>query len=150
MSKYQVTPVDGVYNYGPAHDQRQADAQAALDELVDVDTSVVLWIMDGDKAVAKVHRTRYDDERRYVIRLTPGRRITPDLAIVNRQLGREGDARIHHAGHAVVDPLDAPDDRELEVSTRRGVVLIDRRKVLERIGFGQLTADLDEVRESDG
>lgn len=150
MSKYDVDPVNGVYNYGPAHQQRQVDAQAALDELTDGDASVALWIMDGDKAVAKVHRTRYDDERRYVIRLTPERRITPTLAALNRELGREGDARIHHAGHAVVDPLDAPDDRELEVSTRRGVVAIDRRKVLERLGFGQSTADLDEVRESDG
>lgn len=146
MSKYEVHPVDGVYEYGPAHQQRQDDARAALDALADPDSAVALWIMDGDRTVAKVYKTGRDDELRYVIRITPERRISPSLAALNRELGREGQARIHHVGEAVVDPLDAPEDRELEVSSKRGVIELDRRKVLERLAFGQSTAALEEVR----
>ena len=146
MSKYDVTPVDGVLNYGPAHQQRQNDAQAALAELNDLDASVVLSIRDGDKRVARVHRTGREDELRFVIWLKPARKFTPDLDAVNKELQRQGDARIHHLGVATVDPLDAPDDRDLEVSTRSGLVRLDRQKVLERIGFGQTSASLEEVR----
>ena len=147
MSKYEVTPIDGILDYGPAHSRRQSDAQDALDQLTDLDSALRLWVMDGDRTVAKVYQTQHDDELRYVIRLTPERRITPSLAKINKEQGRTGEARIHHTGQAIVDPLEAPDDRELEVSTRQGVVRLDRRKVLERLGFGQQSAGLQEVAE---
>ena len=137
---------DGTWLETSREQERQSDAQAALDELTDLDVATVLWIMDGDKAVARVYRTYRDDELAYVIRLTPGRRITPDLAAANRQLGRTGEDRIRTAGVAVVDPLEASDDRDLEVSTRQGVVSLDRRKIRERIKFGQTSAALSEVR----
>ena len=128
--------------------ERQSDAQAAIAAITDLDAATVLWIMDGDRAVARVYATGRDDHLRYVIRLTPARRVTQELADINRELGREGDERIRHAGEAVADPLDASEDRALEVSTRQGVVELDRRKVLERIAFGQDTAALSEVRHT--
>jgi hypothetical protein len=149
VSKYEVQPVDGVYNYGPAHTQRQADAQAALDELSDLDASVVLRIMDSRDAVATVYKTRQSDESRHVIWLRPSRKITPDLHQLNEQLGREGAARIHHTGQATVDPLHAPDVRDLEVSTRRGVVRLDRSKVQQLVDAGQTSVTLDDVRHGD-
>jgi hypothetical protein len=138
---------DGVWSITYKHQERQDDAQAALDELPDLDASTVLWVMDGDKAKAKVHVTRRDDELHYVIRIVPPRRITPDLAAINRDQDRIGDARIHHAGTAVVDPLLAPDDRELEVSTATGIVKIDRQKVLACIKNGTTTVALNDVRD---
>jgi len=149
MSKYDVTPVDGVLDYGPAHQQRQMDAEAALAALQDPRASVALSIVDGDTRVARVHRTGRDDELRFVVWLKPARPITPDLHSINTEQGREGDDRIRHVGTALVDPLDAPDDRDLEVATQNGVVRLDRRKVLERIGLGQTKATLDEVRHDD-
>lgn len=151
MTKYEPQrheAPDGSWYFVYRDQQRQSDAQAALDELQDANACIVLWVMDGDKAVAKIYKTLRDDELRYVIRLTPDRKHTPSLKRENERLGRHGEMRIHTSGVAVCDPLEAPDDRELEVSTREGVVRIDRHKVLERIALGQAKADLDEVRHA--
>lgn len=134
-----------IEDYGRAHARRQADAEQALAELTEPDASIVLWVMHGDRAAAKVYRTRHDGTLRYVVRMAPTRRLDPHLHRLNTDLGRQGPMRIEHAGVAVCDPLDASDDRDLEVSTDSTLVRLDRRKLLERIGIGQAKASLDEV-----
>ena len=134
-----------IEDYGRAHARRQADAEQALSELADLDAATVLWVMDGDRAAAKVYRTRQQSTLRFVVCMTPQRRLDPHLHRLNTDLGRKGSMRIEHVGASVCDPLDAPADRDLEVSTGSAVVRLDRQKLLERIGLGQAKASLDEV-----
>lgn len=152
MSKYGpvVTRLDDGTIVEVSQEQvRQRDASAALAELSDRKAAKVLRVQDGDDLVAEVYRTGRLDELRYVVRIKSARRITRDLHALNVATGRVGDDRITSAGVPLVDPLDAPDDRALEASTRGGLVRLDRRKLLERIGLGQAQASLDEVVHQD-
>lgn len=152
MSKYApvVTRLDDGTIVEVSQEQvRQRDASAALAELSDRKAARVLLVRNGDDLIAQVYRTGRPDELRYVVSIEPRRRITRDLHALNVDTGRVGDARITNAGVPLVDPLDAPDDRALEASTRDGVIRLDRRKLLERIGMGQSKANLDEVVHQD-
>ncbi|MBU6151867.1 MAG: hypothetical protein KGR25_10480 [Chloroflexi bacterium] len=134
-----------IEDYGRAHARRQADAEQALSELADLDAATVLWVMDGDRAVAKVYRTKADGALRYVVQIQTSRRSTPDLHGLNKRQGRLGAMRITTAGVVLCDPLDATEDRDLEVTNSRGLLRLDRCRLLERIGFGQAKASIDEV-----
>jgi hypothetical protein len=137
---------DGVWITTYPHQIRQQDAEAALREVEHLESSIVLWVMDGDRTVAKVHRTLRDEELQYVIRVAPPRAVTPDLHRINQEQERHGDKRIHHSRDAIIDPLMAPDDRDLEVSTADGIVRLDRAKIALAIHHGQDTVALQDVR----
>lgn len=152
MSKYEPHREqlpDGTWVETYRDQERQSDAKSALDELTDPKVATVLWIMDGDKAVARVYRTHRDDELRYVIRIVPDRPITPSLEKLNGELGRTGEYQIRHAGTALMDPLEASNDRDLEVPTANGVVQLDREKVLDFAKSSQRKVALESVRHDD-
>jgi hypothetical protein len=134
-------------DYGTAHALRQADAQAALDDITNLDGAVTLNIKCRDRIVARVYRTTRSDDLDLIIAVTPpGASITPDLHRINQETGRSGDQRITFSGALVVDPLRAPADRELEHSCKCNAVHeLDRRMILERIAMGQRTATVGEI-----
>lgn len=139
VSKYQVVPIDGVYTYGPAHDRRQEDAEEALQVAGDTDSSTVLTVFCAKAhTLATVHQIPTDDpELKHVIRISPPKRQTPDLRQVNRQLGLSGSMRAVYAEVDFVDPLHAPDDRDLEASCRCGSRTLDRLRLIDAIKEGQ-------------
>lgn len=143
MSKYQVTPIDGVWTYGPAHDRRQTDAEQALAAAGGPDESTVLTVFcPKAHTLATVHVTPIDDpELGHVIRIRPPKWKTPDLRQINRQINRQLDLgpsmRAMYDEVDFVDPLHAPDDRDLEARCRCGLHRLNRNELSEAVDNGR-------------
>lgn len=135
-------------DYGQAHIRRQADAMAALEG---GRTPVVLSVECKDRVVARVHHTGRDDEMDLIIAIAPpGTAITPDLHRLNQASHRVGDERITYTKATVADPLRAGVDRDLEHPCQCGKIHeLDRRKILERIAFGQRVTTVNEIAPFD-
>jgi hypothetical protein len=132
--------------YGAAHAARQADAKAAVESLQDPDAAIVLRVRETDSDVVRVYRTTAADlELLHVVWIRPARRITPDLRGINDAQDRVGDAQITNGNEPLWDPLDAPDDRDLEVSSRSGIVRIDRFALIEALSRGLQSVQLADV-----
>ena len=130
MSKYQVTPIDGVYTYGPAHDRRQTDAEQALATVGDEEPVLTVFCAK-DHELATVHKIPTDDpELEYVIRIYAPNFQTPDLRQINKQLGLGRSNKAMYGEVDFVDPLRAPDDRDLEARCRCGYFQLDRQQLI--------------------
>lgn len=149
MKEYRpiLSPIPGTNamhaDYGPAHVERQADAEAVLDAIRDQSTGllaasrVVLKVYCGGRELGRVYRSMEDGDLDLIVTVAAPRQSPPDLQRINAELGRQGNDRITYAARPFFDPLRAPDDRDLEVSCKCGMHVLDRRKILERIALGE-------------
>lgn len=138
MSKYQVTPIDGVWTYGPAHDRRQTDAVEALSVAGNDKGSTVLTVFcKNAHRLATIHEVPTDDpELRHVIRIRPPKFQTPDLRQINRTLDLGPSNRATYDEVDFVDPLHAPDDRDLEARCKCGHFRLDRTELIQLVDDG--------------
>lgn len=134
-------------DYGHAHALRQVDAESALNDITDLNGAVMLKVECRDRIIARVYRTKRADELDLIVAMTPpGKDIDSDLHNINADTGRTGDHRITYTDATVLDPLRAPDDRDLEHVCKCGQLHnLDRRMMLERVAMGQRVATVDEV-----
>jgi len=135
MSKYQVTPIDGVWTYGPAHNRRQTDAEEALTVAGDGKESTVLSVFCRKAhTLATIHEVPTDDpELQHVIRIRAPRFQSPDLRQINKQLGLDKSNAAMYGDIDFVDPLHAPDDRDLEARCRCGSFRLDRDELVQLV-----------------
>lgn len=154
VTNRQVVVVDGreievwSEDFSATHAARQADAEAALEAIGHADSRVVLGVYCQGRQLARVFRTLADDELDLIVEVAPPRRqMTGDLKRVNAEQGRTGDERITYAGTVVVDPLRAPDDRDLEAVCKCGAQVhrLDRRALLEQVAMGAHEVDARSV-----
>ena len=128
-----------VETYGNAHAARQADAQAALDEISWADSAVALTVRCTCRKgarLARVYRTAPP-----VIRIDLQTHRDADLRQVQAQLApppMARDTRIEYADTVVVDILTAPEDRDLEARcVNCGRHDLDRHAIIDALRAGQ-------------
>lgn len=119
-------------SYGRAHAARQDDAVAALEGINYGKTARVLRVV-----CSKTHRLAevYATPEGYVILVQQDDHADADV----RRLQRETGIDVQRVKATLADPLDAPDDRELEARCKCGGHELDRERIRQAVASGEAT-----------
>lgn len=131
-----LTPIPGTTamhaDYGPAHAERQEDAEAALERINYGRTARVLRVV-----CSRTHNLAdvYATPDGYMVLVLQDDHRDADV----RRLQRETGLDVQRVKGTMADPLDAPDDRELEARCKCGGRELDRHSLQEAVASGQAT-----------